>query len=119
VRATEVQQSRTHCLDAAAHCRENVESDPMVNLVDATAGIEEIGIHLAAPSDTSVVRLTTQEIECLRWCKEGKTNWEIGAILEISAKTVEFHLGNAMRKLNAANRITAVIMGLKLGIIDL
>ena len=28
--------------------------------------------------------LTRKEIECLEWCKEGKTNWEIGEILFIS-----------------------------------
>ena len=63
--------------------------------------------------------LTRQEIQCLLWCKEGKTNWEIGAILRISEKTVEFHLGNAMKKLGAGNRITAVVRGLKLGLIAL
>lgn len=65
------------------------------------------------------VPLTPQELECLRWCKEGKTNWEIGNILHISEKTVEFHLGNGMRKLGANNRITAVIIGIKLGVIPL
>lgn len=65
------------------------------------------------------VSLTSQELECLKWCKEGKTNWEIGEILTISQKTVEFHLGNAMRKLGAGNRITAVIMGIKNGLIAL
>jgi DNA-binding CsgD family transcriptional regulator len=64
-------------------------------------------------------RLTSQELECLRWCKEGKTNWEIGEILTISEKTVEFHLSNSMRKLGASNRITAVIMGIKDGLIPL
>lgn len=63
--------------------------------------------------------LTAQETACLRWCKEGKTNWEIGSILDISAKTVEFHLANVMRKLGAANRITAVVTGIKRGIIPL
>jgi DNA-binding CsgD family transcriptional regulator len=64
-------------------------------------------------------RLTPQELECLRWCKEGKTNWEIGEILSISEKTVEFHLTNLMRKLGASNRITAVIVGIKKGLIPL
>src|SRR5258705_623993 len=32
------------------------------------------------PSLPNVLALTRQEIECLRWCKEGKTNWEIGGI---------------------------------------
>jgi DNA-binding CsgD family transcriptional regulator len=63
--------------------------------------------------------LTRQELECLRWCKEGKTNWEIGEILAISEKTAEFHLSNAMRKLGASNRITAVVMGIKRGMISL
>lgn len=63
--------------------------------------------------------LTQKEIECLRWCKEGKTNWEIGAIQRISEKTVEFHLSNAMRKLGATNRITAVVRGIKIGVLTL
>ncbi|SPP92875.1 helix-turn-helix transcriptional regulator [Bradyrhizobium vignae] len=66
-----------------------------------------------------VVGLTGQEVECLKWCKEGKTNWEIGEILRISEKTVEFHLSNGMRKLGANNRITAVIMGIRMGLVPL
>jgi DNA-binding CsgD family transcriptional regulator len=69
--------------------------------------------------DQRTKQLTSQELECLRWCKEGKTNWEIGEILTISEKTVEFHLSNSMRKLGAGNRITAVIMGIKEGLIQL
>jgi DNA-binding CsgD family transcriptional regulator len=63
--------------------------------------------------------LTRRELHCLRWCKEGKTNWEIGEILKISEKTTEFHLRNAMRKLGAGNRVTAVVIGLKRGLIAL
>jgi DNA-binding CsgD family transcriptional regulator len=63
--------------------------------------------------------LTRKEIECLTWCKEGKTNWEIGEILVISEKTVEFHLRNATRKLGATNRISAVVAGIKIGLIAL
>ena len=39
--------------------------------------------------------------------------------LAISEKTVEFHLSNSMRKLGASNRITAVIVGIKEGLIQL
>ena len=63
--------------------------------------------------------LTAQERVCLNWCKEGKTNWEIGEILVISEKTVEFHLSNIMKKLGATNRITAVVLGLRHGLISL
>ncbi|UPJ68577.1 LuxR family transcriptional regulator [Bradyrhizobium sp. 191] len=75
--------------------------------------------EIADRRDAPCVTLTAQELECLKWCKEGKTNWEIGEILSISQKTVEFHVGNAMRKLGAGNRITAVIMGIKNGLIQL
>jgi DNA-binding CsgD family transcriptional regulator len=63
--------------------------------------------------------LTLKETECLSWCKEGKTNWEIGEILSISEKTVEFHLSNTIRKLGVSNRITAVVKALQLGLIKL
>ncbi len=68
----------------------------------------------------SLVRnLTSKELECLRWCKEGKTNWEIGEILSISEKTVEFHISNTLRKLGASNRMTAVVKGIQNGIISI
>lgn len=63
--------------------------------------------------------LTPQEVACLEWCKEGKTNWEIGGILGISEKTVEFHLSNVKKKLGAANKISAVVLGLRHGLISL
>jgi DNA-binding CsgD family transcriptional regulator len=64
-------------------------------------------------------QVTRKEVECLRWCKEGKTNWEIGEILFVSEKTVEFHLHNAMKKLGATNRMTAVVAAVKGGLISL
>jgi DNA-binding CsgD family transcriptional regulator len=63
--------------------------------------------------------LTLKEMECLRWCKEGKTNWEIGEIMSISEKTVEYHLTNTIRKLGVSNRMTAVVKGIQLGIISI
>jgi len=63
--------------------------------------------------------LTPRELEILRWCKDGKTRPEIGDILSISHKTVEFHLCNIMNKLGATNQITAVVIGLQRGLIEL
>lgn len=70
--------------------------------------------EIRPPSD-----LTSKEVECLRWCKEGKTNWEIGEILHISEKTVEFHVSNTIRKLGVSNRITAVVKGIQCGLISI
>jgi DNA-binding CsgD family transcriptional regulator len=83
-------------------------------------GLELVGSSsVDVARDVAAVTLTAQEVECLRWCKEGKTNWEIGEILGISQKTVEFHVSNTMKKLGAGNRITAVIMAIKNGLIAL
>jgi LuxR family transcriptional regulator, quorum-sensing system regulator SolR len=65
------------------------------------------------------VGLTPREVEILRWCKDGKTRLDIGQILSISPKTVEFHLRNIMDKLGANNQITAVVIAIQRGLIEL
>lgn len=65
------------------------------------------------------IRLTNRERECLSWAKEGKTNWEISQILSLAERTVEFHVGNAMRKLNASNRVTAIVIAIQEGLISM
>jgi DNA-binding CsgD family transcriptional regulator len=63
------------------------------------------------------LRLTPREIDCLRWCGQGKTNWEIGQILGLSERTVEHYLSRANRKLGTANRTQAVARARKLDLI--
>lgn len=52
--------------------------------------------------------LSARENEVMHWVKMGKTNYEIGAIMEISAFTVKNHLQRIFRKLDALNRTHAV-----------
>ena len=89
----------------------------MIALEHARDGVPQAELHGPAADDTFV--LSAQETECLRWCKEGKTNWEIGEIMSISEKTVEFHLSNTIKKLGVSNRITAVVKGIRLGLISI
>lgn len=53
-------------------------------------------------------RLTQREKECLLWAAEGKTTWETAHILNISERTVTFHMQNASSKLNVSNRQHAI-----------
>jgi DNA-binding response OmpR family regulator len=55
------------------------------------------------------VGLREREVEALTWAARGKTFWEIGEILGLSKRTVEFHLENARRKLGVATRTQALI----------
>jgi DNA-binding response OmpR family regulator len=55
------------------------------------------------------VGLREREVQTLTWAARGKTFWEIGEILGLSKRTVEFHLENARRKLGVATRTQALI----------
>jgi DNA-binding CsgD family transcriptional regulator len=65
------------------------------------------------------IPLTARELEVLRRHKDGKSRTEIGEILSISVKTVDFHMYNAMTKLGASNPISAVVIALQRGLIEL
>lgn len=52
--------------------------------------------------------LSVRENEIMHWVKEGKTNVEIGIILDISAYTVKNHLQRIFKKLDVLNRAQAV-----------
>ena len=62
-------------------------------------------------------KLTPRELDSLRWTMEGKTAWEVGAILGISERTAVLHINNAMHKLNCTNKHQAVLKALRLGLI--
>ena len=61
----------------------------------------------------TAARLTAREREVLRWTAAGKTADATAEILSISVRTVEYHLLNAARKLNTANRTHTVVEALR------
>ena len=62
-------------------------------------------------------KLTKRELDVLSWTAQGKTAWEVSVILGMSEKTVNFHLGNSMRKLGVSSKHQAVLKALRLGLI--
>lgn len=64
------------------------------------------------------VQLSDREKDCLLWTARGKTSWDIGMILNINENTVNFHLRNAMRKLDSANRTHTVVKAIRLNLIE-
>ncbi|TYL70087.1 helix-turn-helix domain-containing protein [Bradyrhizobium cytisi] len=68
--------------------------------------------------DVQEVVLSPREKQCLQWVEEGKSSWEIGVILKITENTVNFHLKNAMRKLEVTTRIQAAIKARRLKLLD-
>jgi len=65
-------------------------------------------LRATAPPGERPFGLSPRERECLRWVAAGKSDWEIGMILKVSAATVRFHVDGARRKLGAHTRPQAV-----------
>ena len=63
--------------------------------------------------------LTEREITVLRRVAEGKTNKEIGNVLDLSEKTIKNHVRNIFQKLHIDTRTQAVILAIRKGIIEL
>lgn len=63
------------------------------------------------------VRLSCQETNVIRWTAEGKTTAEISVIMGLSVRTVTFHIGNVVKKLNASNKTAAAVRAAVLGLL--
>jgi LuxR family quorum-sensing system transcriptional regulator SolR len=84
----------------------------------AQAAHEALGRLLAArPDGAASIRLTAREIDILRWAADGKTASETAQILQISERTVIFHIDNALRKLGAVNKTAGVLKAAMLRLI--
>ncbi len=65
-------------------------------------------------STKDVSPLTERQTEVLRLVVAGKSNKEIGKLLDISTPTVKLHLNRILKRLVARNRTEAAMIGLEL-----
>jgi transcriptional regulator EpsA len=62
--------------------------------------------------------LTAREVQILQWVRDGKSNADVAAILDISPLTVKNHMQKILRKLNVQNRAQAVARAIARRLID-
>jgi DNA-binding CsgD family transcriptional regulator len=62
--------------------------------------------------------LTCREIDCLRLAALGLTAQETADALDVTVRTVEFHLKNAAEKFGASNKVRAVALAVSQGLIE-
>ena len=57
--------------------------------------------------------LRKRELEVLGWLSEGKSNWEIGQIIECTTETVKKHVHRILGTLEVSNRTSAALIYLE------
>tara|TARA_R110000868_G_scaffold218576_2_gene469224 strand:- start:148058 stop:148795 length:738 start_codon:yes stop_codon:yes gene_type:complete len=65
------------------------------------------------------IKLTSRESECLLWTAKGKSSWEVGMILNISERTVVFHINNAKNKFNVTSKYHLIVKAILEGYIKI
>jgi len=63
------------------------------------------------------LELSERERDVLRWTAAGKTSSETGAIMGITARTVNYHMTSILFKLNAVNKTQAVVKAVMLDLL--
>lgn len=67
------------------------------------------------PPPAGELTLTTRQIECLEWIARGKSSTDIGVILNISGRTVDYHVAEICDRLNVRTRLQAVTLAILRG----
>jgi DNA-binding CsgD family transcriptional regulator len=106
--------------------REEALPEPGVGLMQMIGGLQLLAAHALTAADNllspkidkkDMPKLTRRELDVLSWTSQGKTAWEVSVILGMSEKTVNFHLGNAMRKLGVSSKHQAVLKCVAAGLL--
>ncbi len=114
---------------AAGYLLKEIDADGLVNAIRAAARGEtplapqvtqklvETVRQPHADENTKLASLSEREREILSLLAQGLTNREIAARLEISDKTVKFHVSNILEKLQLSDRTQAALFAARHGLI--
>lgn len=100
-----------------------IENDPemrgMLTLIASYAIGRAIALNQesSASAEDKIISLSAREREALQWASEGKADWEIGEVMNISEHGADKHLRSVRVKLGASNRTHAVAEAIRRGLI--
>lgn len=86
---------------------------PCMNTAEYLLLMEKRSRQWNLDSVKTALGLTAREAEILMWISRGKTNKEVGAILDSSPRTINKHLEHVFEKLGVATRAAAVSVALQ------
>ncbi|RST50038.1 autoinducer binding domain-containing protein [Variovorax sp. MHTC-1] len=95
---------------------EVLSHDPLLKWLVNTAHCA-LSHYLGESPLSELEPLTSRQVEVMRWTADGKSSEEVAAILGLSRPTVNFHIRNAIAKLRANNKNSAVARSSRLGLL--
>jgi DNA-binding CsgD family transcriptional regulator len=132
----QAQYGYRHGIAVAMHLRDNKhfvlgldrvdalpsDADRMTELMAAVQLLAVHAQHAAFKFFTPICSpraplLTPRELEILQWTHDGKSSWAVGQLVGISENTVNFHVRNAAKKLDASSKHQAVLKAMSFGLI--
>ncbi|POA25893.1 MULTISPECIES: autoinducer binding domain-containing protein [unclassified Pseudomonas] len=103
--------ARSHCRITAYELYENLGYATFISHKLHVLAMQKLACK--NPDGLSATQLSTRETDVLKWASKGKNALETGIILNITQRTVNFHIGNAIKKLGVTNKISAVVQAAK------
>lgn len=107
---------------AKAYLLKDASRDELLECIRSVhEGKTQISPQVATRLANRVARkdLTSREMEVLRLMTSGKSNKEIGVILNVSEGTVKVHVNHILQKLDVESRTEAATVALRRGIVGL
>ncbi len=95
-----------------------LKTAPLSELVDAIRRVAAGGLAFSVRPSTGAIRLSPREHDVVALVAQGRTNDEIGATLQIGAKTVETHLARLFERLDVASRTELAMRAVREGWLD-
>ena len=81
----------------------------------ATRPISMLGAIATRTGIADAAPLTDRQLECLSWISQGKSSSDVGTILRISSRTVDYHVSEICHRLNVRTRMQAVAHAVRHG----
>ncbi|MFJ7797680.1 autoinducer binding domain-containing protein [Pseudomonas sp. NPDC096950] len=106
--------ARSHCPITAYELYENLGFTVFISRHLHALAAQHLPKRAPKPSTP---HLSPREIEVLKLSADGKTAYEISRILNLSERTVNFHVHRAIEKLGVCNKTAAVIKAVRVGVL--
>ncbi|NBB59285.1 LuxR family transcriptional regulator [Pseudomonas sp. ODNR1LW] len=104
--------ARSHCPISSFELYENLGFSVFMGQHLHALAVRSLPKH---PAKLASPHLSLREVDVLKLAADGKTAYESARILNLSARTVNFHVQSAIEKLGVNNKISAVIAAVKGG----